>query len=157
MWYVKVFGCTNTQPRVYHRESLDGVRWSGEREVSIKMPENEVLWHIDVEKLSDGNYLMVIAAYPQSANCGKTNRLYLAFSSDGLKWTVYKEPLLITGEEDSWDSGGLYRSTFTIEKGRMHLWYTGLRDGVWKIGYTCSEIPLFEEEIYSLNVIEAKQ
>ncbi len=157
MWYVKVFGCTNTQPRVYYRESLDGVKWSREKEVSIKIPENEVLWHIDVEKLSDNSYLMVIAAYPQSTNCGKIKRLYLALSSDGFKWTVYKKPLLTTGDEDSWDSDGLYRSTFTVEKGRMHLWYTGLRNGVWKIGYTCSETPLFGEEVYSLNVIEARK
>ncbi|RLE74286.1 MAG: hypothetical protein DRJ44_07695 [Thermoprotei archaeon] len=156
MWYVKVFGCTNTKPHVFYRESIDGAKWSREKRVFIEMPKNEVLWHIDVEKLSNGNYLMVIAAYPQSANCEKVKRLYLAFSNDGFKWTVYREPLLTTSSGGSWDSDGLYRSTFTIEKGKMHLWYTGLRDRVWRIGHTCSETPLLKEEVYSLNVVEVE-
>ncbi|RLE66784.1 MAG: hypothetical protein DRJ38_00945 [Thermoprotei archaeon] len=156
MWYVKVFGCTNTQPRMYYRESFDGIKWSREKKVFIEMPRNEVLWHIDVEKLSNGSYLMIIAAYPQSANCGKVKRLYLALSDDGLKWTVFKEPLLTTSTGESWDSDGLYRSTFTIEDGKIHLWYTGLKNEVWRIGYTVSETPLFSENVYSLNVVEAK-
>ncbi|GEM_PF-6413954 len=156
MWYVKVFGCTDSSPRVYYRESLNGVEWSREKRVFIKLPEGEVLWHIDVEELSDGRYLMVIAAYPESANCGKVKNLYLAVSSDGLNWRTYEKPLLVTGPEESWDSDSLYRSTFIVEDGRLCLWYTGSRRKIWRIGYTHTEKPLFDEEVYSLNVVKAE-
>jgi len=156
MWYVKVLGCTNTNPHIYYRESLDGVRWSKEKNVYIKLPKNDVLWHIDVEKLSNNHYWMIIAAYPESTHCQNIKNLYLAVSDDGLKWKTFEKPLLTTESKGSWDSDSLYRSTFLVENGMFHLWYPGLRGRIWRIGYTCTKIPILDERIHSLNVVEAK-
>jgi len=154
MWYVKSFGCLNSDSRVYYRESHDGIRWSKEKKVYLQFPQEEVLWHIDVEKLCNNYYWMIIAAYPKNKHCGKIKNLYLAVSGDGLNWKTIKKPILTTSFNDSWDSDSLYRSTFIVENKTLHLWYSGLRKGVWKIGYTSAKISSLDENVHSFNVVE---
>jgi len=153
MWYIKAFGCTNTNPRLYYRESKDGISWGKEKRVFIQFPKGQVIWHIDVEKLSNGQYWMLIAAYPKSEHCEKIKNLYLAVSNDGLSWKTREKPILTIDPGSSWDSDSLYRSTFIVENKIFKLWYTGSRNKIWKIGYTFSKISSLDEKTHSLNVI----
>ncbi len=153
MWYVKTFGCTNAGNKLYYRESRDGFHWGRARELEITLPRGEVLWHIDVQKLSNGYYWMVAACHPEETHCGDVRNLYLAYSSDGYRWFTYSEPILSVSS-GSWDCLSLYRSTLMVYDHIFHLWYSGESEsGEWHIGYTSCKLPNTLPSFRTLNVV----
>jgi hypothetical protein len=139
MWYVRNGGCRAGSSSVYRRTSQDGIDWgssANEVLVNISLP-GQVLWHPDVQKVGD-KYVMLVAAYPETSDCGHTS-LYYSESSDGLGWS---DPLLILGPSASgWDSAEIYRSSFLAEEmgGDMFLkiWYSARNsNSQWHVGYT---------------------
>ena len=137
MWYVKTRGYGDQKNSIYYMESLNGFNWFHERKVNIKF--NKIVpWHIDVQKLSNGEYWMLITAYlrKKTWTFNPPIGLYLARSRDGINWKVDENPILEKGPKNSWDSDAIYRSTFLIQKGKMKVWYSAAHNNIWHIGYT---------------------
>ncbi len=136
MWYVRNAGCTANSSSVYMRTSSDGITWEPEQPVSISLT-GQVMWHPDVQKVGD-KYIMLVAAYPNTSNCGNTS-LYYSESTDKTNWT---EPVLILAKSASgWDSGEIYRSSFLAEEIGgdifLRIWYSAdSSSGQWHVGYT---------------------
>jgi len=152
MWYVSHATSPNT---VWYRESTDGFNWSSPIQVTFAASGLEP-WHPEVQKLSNGMYLMLIAMYPSGGSNGDTE-LYLATSWDGLNWKVYDyAPVLAKGASGSWDEQQIYRTTFIVYDSVLYVWYSARNSAsVWHIGFTSKDISDFlgGYGIYSDNVI----
>jgi len=85
------------------------------------------IWHLDVEKVGS-NYIMV-----ESDSGTYTNELYYFWSSNKTKWNY--GGLLLKPSTSGWDEDKLYRSTFIVDGTTFKLWYTGIKDNVYHVGY----------------------
>jgi len=151
MWYVSKATSPNT---VWYRESTDGFNWSSPIQVTFAASGLEP-WHPEVQKLSNGMYLMLIAMYPSGGSSGDTE-LYLATSWDGLNWKVYDyAPVLAKGTSGSWDEQQIYRASFIVYDSVLYVWYSARNSAtVWHIGFTYRDISDFlgAPGIFSDNV-----
>ncbi len=141
MWYVhSPGGCTSPYQDFYLRTSTDGISWGPEQDATLDHP-GRVLWHLDVQRDGD-RYVMVFISYPDGSNCGDT-QLYYAESADGLVWTAEPSPLL-TPVSSHWDSGNIYRASFTIADTWLRIWYSAMStSGQWRVGYTEGDLDDF--------------
>lgn len=82
----------------------------------------------------DSFFVMLASAYTEA--CGRDS-LFLAYSTDGIDWNTFSNPLL-TPNPSGWDTTGIYESTFDVDlAGQFSVWYAadGL-GGLWHIGLT---------------------
>jgi hypothetical protein len=105
------------------RRSADGLRWSP--------PETVILaglspWHVFVrwvESLS--TWVLATNVKTDSSSC-LTTELHLAFSSDGLRWTLRSHAWLVAGEDPTgMFSRVVYRSAFAEVGNNLRFWYSG--------------------------------
>jgi hypothetical protein len=70
-------------------------------------------------------YWALVAAFPKGATCTATS-LFLATSSDGIKWTTFPAPVLARGALPQF-STNVYRSTFAFDADGtgLTIWLTG--------------------------------
>ena len=154
MWFVD----HSTSPfTVWYAESLDGYNWTNFTQVNFSYSRTDINpWHPEVQKLSNGMYMMLVA-FSSTGSTGRDTRVYLAVSWDGFNWTVYDaSPILDVGPSGSWDDGKIYRVTFIVYNSTLHVWYSAQSsNGEWHVGYTSRDISDFlgGYEIYSDNVI----
>ncbi|MHA1742328.1 MAG: exo-alpha-sialidase, partial [Candidatus Thorarchaeota archaeon] len=153
MWYVNY---TTTPFTIWYAESEDGFNWS--HPILVNFPENlddKDPWHPEVQKLSNGMYMMLIA-FCDAGTRGANSRLYLATSYDGFNWVVYDgAPILDVGPSGSWDDGVTYRASFIVYNSTLHVWYSARNSAAqWHIGYTVRDISDFlgGYGVYSDNV-----
>ena len=151
MWIVESKGCTEKDNKLMYCESIDGKNWDNCRRCNLQL-NNYIPWHIDVQRLSNGEYWMLIAAW-RKCNCISCDKLFLAFSSDAIHWHMNKQPILDENilKEIGYDS--LYRSSFIVENGFFRLWFTGRKRRMWHIGYAESKLEEEYIDIYSSNII----
>lgn len=90
---------------------------------------NTHVWHLDAI-YAGGHYHLLLNS--------KNKDLYVAVSKDGLEWDYPSSPSLEKSTGSVWDNG-IYRSSMTFVDGseyRYKLWYSGLLNTTWRIGYT---------------------
>jgi hypothetical protein len=133
--YVDTLACT-----VGLLTSLDGVVWSGERELF----HFHEAWHLDA--MADGDAVYVLL--------NDRERLFLLRSDPSLsawallgaggEWvpaagwseTTSGTPILGPSPE-GWDDRRIYRSSLLLEHGKLRIWYSAQSTrNVWSIGYT---------------------
>jgi sucrose-6-phosphate hydrolase SacC (GH32 family) len=68
-----------------------------------------------------------------------------AYSSDGINWTKYSDPVILTGPPGAWNAGDVYCPTVIKEDSVYRMWFTGEgnyegdpEDSAEKIGYYTS-------------------
>lgn len=117
MWYVDV------NSKVRYATSIDGIKWTDEKEINITYEEKIKTWHLDVIKTEKG-YEMLTVAFE---NWKKHNdmSLYYTYSIDGWNWEQAKTILEPTTKTGYWDNKGLYRSSFIFENGMYYVFYGG--------------------------------
>ena len=129
MWSVNAGpqGCTAAKTTVERRTSTDGIKWSTPTVTGLVQP-GQVIWHLDVQWIPARlEYWAIYNTYPAGGNCA-THSLYLARSSDGVRWTVSPSPIARSGLiEDFADV--IYRASFLTDSKANHvtLWLSGAR------------------------------
>jgi len=146
VWYVRTGteGCLARTSTVLMRTSHPGngvgfeqADWSAPTPVDLTVP-GAVVWHLDVIDVP-GGYLALVAAFPRNSMCSASD-LWLATSSDGIRWRTFAVPVLWRGMSmvqnkslTTW-----YRGTmrYDAESDMLHLWpsaFAGARWGVYHL------------------------
>jgi hypothetical protein len=145
MWYVNAGkkGCDAKATSVVMRTARDSsgrvvdTRWSNPVPTDLSVP-GYVIWHIKARWIpAKGEYWMLLSAFPKDRIGCRTDDLFFARSSDGLRWTVYAEPI-VRHEQREWTASAVYRSTFLYDPGtdELRLWLSAQgADGAWRLGY----------------------
>lgn len=145
----RLWGVNPESYSVENWESSDGLNWEycGKANVPRTLMGRSC-WHIDVQKAGNNCYALLVYGEHEG------NVLHFGASFDGLDWAVSDEPVL-SPSKDGFDCGGIYRSTFIIEDGKIRVWYSALgKERTVGIGYTEADLPSSGER--SLNVVEEK-
>jgi hypothetical protein len=129
MWSVDAGrqGCNASQTRITLRHSADGINWTRASALSFLQP-GYLPWHLDVQYVPQLNaYWALVAAYPANSACTASS-LFLATSTDGVKWTTYPSPVLARGALPQF-AMNVYRSTFAFapDGNTLTIWLTGAR------------------------------
>lgn len=150
VWYVRTGadGCQSTFSNVVLRTAhpADGVGfehadWSAPAPTLLAIP-GAVIWHLDVIEVPQG-YLALIAAFPKGASCSASD-LWLAASSDGIRWRTFAVPLLWRGmgmvegrSLTTW-----YRGTMRYDAGNdtLHVWPSALAGGRWGVYHVSARL-----------------
>jgi len=116
--------------------------WSGGRAAAPRPPRFGPL-HLDGGlPPARTEYWAIFPAFPVGRSCGEGD-LYLARSTDGVRWTTYPTPFLTTGVAD-WTRASLYRATalLDLESDRLDVWFSARSaDGRWGVGLVAYEVP----------------
>lgn len=107
--------------------------WSKPTVVGIAVPPSgKEFWHLDA--ILYGNQALLLITVANAHSFGGQGDLYLAWSSNGLHFTLGTSPVL-PRTASGWNSS-IYRSTFLpLEDSRLAIWYSANGDG-WHLGYT---------------------
>jgi hypothetical protein len=145
MWYVNAgkAGCDAKSTRVVMRTAVDPTgrvaetAWLGSVPTDLNIPGYNI-WHIKARWIpSKAEYWMLISAFPENRDGCHTDDLFFARSEDGVRWTVYSQPVL-RHQDREWTATAVYRSTFLYdaETDQLALWISAQgADGAWRIGY----------------------
>lgn len=150
VWYVRTGpdGCQSTSSYVVLRTTRpgDGVRfeqadWSPPTTVLLTIP-GAVVWHLDVIEVPQG-YLALVAAFPKGASCSASD-LWLASSSDGIRWRTFAMPLLWRGMHMVEDRSltTWYRGTMRYDAASdmLHLWPSALAGARWGVYHMAARL-----------------
>jgi len=143
VWYVRTGadGCQSSASAVMLRTAhpADGVAfeqadWSPPAPVALSIA-GAVIWHLDVIDVPHG-YLALVAAFPKGASCSASD-LWLATSSDGVRWRTFPVPVLWRGMSMVVGRGltTWYRGTlrYDAESDVLHLWPSALMNTRWSV------------------------
>lgn len=122
---------------IYRATSPDGA-WTGPTWVPGGPIADGKAWHLDV--IDDGGtFRAIIDIGPKYLNF--PDGLVAGSSRDGLNWSWSPTHLMDVSAEPAWDSGELYRTTFTPHEdgARFRVWYSANGPDSWRTGYT--ELP----------------
>ena len=143
LWYVRTGteGCLARSSTVLMRTTrpdnavpFEQSEWSAATPVQLSVP-GAVVWHLDVIEVPEG-YLALIAAFPKGSVCSASD-LWLATSSDGIRWRTFAVPLLWRGMSMvagrslvTW-----YRGTmrYDAESDVLHVWPSALAGARWGV------------------------
>jgi len=143
VWYVRTGadGCMSRSSDVLLRTSqpAEGTRfeqadWSAATRVVLAIP-GAVVWHLDVIEIPQG-YLALIAAFPKGSTCSASD-IWLATSSDGIRWRAFAVPLLWRGMSmvEGRSLTTWYRGTMRYDAASdmLHLWPSALAGARWGV------------------------
>ena len=126
--------CFAGENRFFYTTSHDGKTWDDIKKINIVI-DGWRTWHLDVSE-TDLGYEALICSRKEGTN---TRALFYASSSNGVDWNVNKAPVIYPTIV-SWDSGGIYRSTFSKQNGKYKVWYSAYdQSNKWHIGYAEGE------------------
>jgi hypothetical protein len=150
VWYVRTGaeGCQSNSSNVVFRTTHpgDGVRfeqaeWSPPTVALLSIP-GAVIWHLDVIDVPQG-YLALIAAFPKGASCSSSD-LWLATSTDGIRWKAFAVPLLWRGMSmvENRSLTTWYRGTmrYDAETDMLHLWPSALAGARWGVYHVSARL-----------------
>jgi hypothetical protein len=140
MWSVKSgAGCGASQTSVELRRSMNGVDWSAPEKTTLDQGDGTFPWHIDVQWIPDRQEFWAVYNGKTAGTC-TTAALYLATSTDGVRWTTYPSPILSRGASPELKDV-VYRSTFAYDPSTdlIDFWYSGAKNTagqyVWRSAY----------------------
>ncbi len=148
MWYVQSgSGCTSPQTHVAMRtahpgamQPLEEASWSDPITVRLAQP-GFVVWHMDVIAMPEwGSYLALLASHAVGNDCASDD-LWLAMSTDGVRWQVFPVPVLWRAMPSAQRLGirTWYRGTLRYDAATdsLHLWPSALTlSNQWTIYHT---------------------
>jgi hypothetical protein len=163
MWYANPDVWPFTHATIRYAESADGVNWINDQPISqdpahplitgeynwwygtygpgvvIYNSNGYTNWH-DKNPLGH-KYVMYYDVAPQNCIPGETEATALAYSVDGIYWRRYgDDPILVSGEDNSWDAYYVYAWTVLKEQKGYSMWYSGGINGSHEgIGYAYSK------------------
>ena len=73
----------------------------------------------------------------------RPNRIGFAWSSDGINWIKYSGNPVLIPEPGTFDEGSVEGHNVIRENGQYKMWYSGLRNGKYQIGYATSSDGMF--------------
>ena len=119
-------GCSARATRITRRRSVNGLDWTAPVSTSFTQV-GFIPWHLDVQYIpSRSEYWALVAAYEPTRGC-MTTSLFLATSTDGVRWTTYPTPVLAAGEIPQFGAA-VYRSTFALAANdSLTIWFSGAR------------------------------
>jgi hypothetical protein len=126
MWAVNgQSGCDAPETWVELRHSTDGRTWTDPERVSLVQP-GFTPWHIDVQWIPSAEEFWALYNVKTPQTSCATPALYLATSRDGITWTTYPSPVLMSGDVPQFRDI-VYRSTFRYkpETDVVTFWYSG--------------------------------
>ena len=136
MWYSGSDGNVFRIGYAYSDNGLDWIKYSGNPVLDI---EDVGAWsNYDLSGpsvLYDGStYKMWFSAAENSSK----GRIGYASSIDGINWDVLPDPVLQTGSSGEWDEYFVYAPTVIYNGIYYEMWYEGLDDSNYRIGYATS-------------------
>lgn len=150
VWYVRTGeeGCqsrtSDVQLRTAHPDwgvGFEQAEWSAPTPVSLSIP-GAVVWHLDVIEVPQG-YLALIAAFPKGSVCSASD-LWLATSSDGIRWRTFAVPVLWRGMKmvENRSLTTWYRGTmrYDSENDVLHLWPSALAGAKWGVYHMSAKL-----------------
>lgn len=142
--FLSVLMCDATDRSLHLFETKDGENLTYKQRCNFTLPSGRSLWHIDVVKLSNGEYWALA--------CERRGSLWFAKSRDRINWLVHYPPVL-QPKEGSWDCARIHRTTFAVYNSRIMVWYCAHNEsGTWHCGYTESDVEGLNRELRSGNV-----
>lgn len=131
MWYSA--GQLYEPDVICYAESDDGIIWKKYiSPVLIKGKENYHRFKIggcDIIKSKD-TYIMYYIGYETI----DIARICVAFSVDGIKWTICDRNPIISPSKDEWDSDACYKPAYLFDSNTEYLFYNGRKKGIESIG-----------------------
>ena len=104
-----------------------------------KYENNPVLGDATTGSLFDPCVRIVNQAYWMCLSCRANHSIVMLTSRDGYNWNWDNAVEILRGIEDSnWETR-VNRACFLVKDNLWHLWYTGQKNGISKIGYAISE------------------
>ena len=134
MWYG---GYGGTRQRIGYAESSDGITWT-------KHASNPVLdvgppgsW--DDQEVVPGAVVFDGSSYKMWYWGNGNFRTGYATSPDGITWTKHaSNPVMDLGPSGAWDSEGVGGNSVLFNGSMYELWYNGLMQPIFQIGYATS-------------------
>jgi len=110
-------------------------------------------WHISVRTVGNEYWMMT------AMNHGKLSYppMYLFFfsSCDGLQWTSFGNPLLLTSL-NGFDNGKIYHSDFIVKNGVINVWYSAMSsDNEFRIGRLIGSV--YNKLLISDNYVDCRE
>ena len=143
---VSVFFPNATDYSLHLFETTDGENLVHIGKTNFSLPLGRNLWHIDVNKLTNGEYWALA--------CDTDGELWFARSKNRIDWEQFDEPVL-SPRAGEWDAH-IYRTTFAVLNQKILVWYSAHNPSpaVWHCGYTETDISsLVDPNVQSSNVI----
>jgi len=137
MWY---HGCaSNMIWKIGYAESHDGITWTKHPEPVIVGEDGIRPNIIHPFVISENNqYLMW---YWRSNNSYMNSQFCYATSPDGLEWNNSESnPILSSGAGGTWDDDNIWKPFVLKEENLYKMWYSGLNNNIWSIGYATSKV-----------------
>lgn len=136
--------------KVQYTQSKDAKNWDKLRTMEVPFRNSEMKpWHLDVIH-TDIGYEMIFVAFDRKNDPHRYHmNLYYANIVDNQS---VSDPVLILkpSSKESWDSDGLYKSTFFKDKsGTYHIIYSGISGSDHGIGYIKWSQPIYTD--FSVN------
>lgn len=136
MWSVNggATGCQADAAALEVRRSSDGLHWSAPTTARLSQP-GVFPWHVDVEWIASLGEFWALYNVKTAGSC-TTPAVYLATSTDGVRWTTFGRPVLARGASPAF-ADIVYRSSFEYDAAgdEVTFWFSGARyDGhgyVW--------------------------
>lgn len=127
-----------TRKMVVYRASTPDGPWSGPIPGVGGFAPGDIPWHLNVMD-DDGIFRAIADLGPKYL--GYADGLVAGSSRDGVRWAWSQSHLMDLPTDPAWDSGELYRTTFTRHENGTHfrVWYSANGPDSWRTGYT--ELP----------------
>lgn len=141
MWYT---ASNNQQGQIIGlAQSDDGINFQFCDSVPHFLPSNNLIafdckgvFNPQILQINDSLWYMWYSGLDISSF---DSQVGLAVSSDGINWERYStEPVLEWGPPGSWDEKVVYAGTVLFEDGIFKMWYTGMKNSTYQIGYATS-------------------
>lgn len=129
----------STRELVIYRASAPDGPWTGPTWGIGEFAPGDIPWHLDV--IDDGGIFRAIADLGPKY-LGYPDGLVAGSSRDGINWTWGTDHVMSLTDDPAWDSGELYRTTFTRHENGTHyrVWYSANGPDWWRTAYT--EMPV---------------
>lgn len=139
MWYNGNDG-THPGQRVGYATSMDGIVWQRYHGNPVFAPGASGAW--DDTDVSTPAVVFDGTEYKMWYNGnsdGSPYKIGFATSANGVLWQRYSDkPVLVPGENGSWDDSGVADPSVILDGGGYKMWYAGYDGLGWRIGYATS-------------------
>lgn len=134
MWYAS----SRPLPQIGLALSKDGIYWHAYNDQPVLRRGTEGAW--DDEGVYEPSVIRDAGGYKlyYSGYDGRTWRIGLATSADGVTWTKHPTPVLKLGGADAFDSMGQDSPTVHFDGRRYRMWYEGYDGSTNRIGLAVS-------------------
>ena len=136
-WWLFGWYHANRRLVIYRATTPDGP-WTGPTWGVGDFAAGDIPWHLDVIH-DHGTFRAIADLGPKYLNYA--DGLVAGSSRDGQNWSWSPTHLMDLTADPAWDSGELYRTTFTRHENGTHyrVWYSANGPDSWRTGYT--ELP----------------